>query len=61
MTKSVTIEVTQVGAGDDPWGGYRRGFYGTTTITLADFGIPYDLGPAARTAELMLTAEGIRQ
>lgn len=61
VTKPVTIEVTQVGAGDDPWGGYRRGFYGTTAITLADFGIPYDLGPAARTAELMLTAEGIRQ
>jgi len=61
VTKPITIAVTQVGAGDDPWGGYRRGFSGTTTITLADFGIPYDLGPAARTAELMLTVEGIRQ
>jgi len=61
VTKPVSIEVTQVGAGDDPWGGYRRGFAGTTTITLADFGIPYDLGPAARSAELMLTVEGIRQ
>jgi polyisoprenoid-binding protein YceI len=61
VTKPVSIEVTHVGAGDDPWGGYRRGFYGTTTITLADFGIPYDLGPAARSAELMLTVEGVRQ
>ena len=61
VTKPVAIEVTHMGAGADPWGGYRRGFHGTTTITLADFGIPYDLGPAGRTAELMLNVEGIRQ
>lgn len=61
ITKPIRIDVTHMGAGDDPWGGYRRGFYGTTTITLADFGIPYDLGPSARTAELMLTVEGIRR
>jgi polyisoprenoid-binding protein YceI len=61
VTQPVTIEVTQVGAGADPWGGYRRGFYGTTSLTLADFGIPYNLGPAAREAELTLSIEGIRQ
>ncbi len=61
ITKPITINVMHIGAGDDPWGGYRRGFHGTTTLTLADFGIPYDLGPAARTAELVLTIEGIRQ
>jgi polyisoprenoid-binding protein YceI len=61
VTRPVTIEVTQIGAGKDPWGGFRRGFYGTTRLTLADFGIPYNLGPAAREAELMLSIEGIRQ
>jgi polyisoprenoid-binding protein YceI len=61
VTRPVTIEVSQVGAGADPWGGYRRGFSGTTTLTLADFGIPYNLGPAAREAELTLSIEGIRQ
>jgi polyisoprenoid-binding protein YceI len=60
-SKPITIDVTQVGAGDDPWGGYRRGFYGTTTLTMADFGIPMDLGPASRDVELMLSIEGIRQ
>jgi len=61
VTKPITIDVTHMGAGEDPWGGYRRGFSGTTTITLADFGMDYDLGPASRTAELILTIEGIRQ
>ena len=61
VTRPVTLEVTAIGAGPDPWGGYRRGFHGTTTLTLADFGIDYDLGPAAREVELELAVEGIRQ
>jgi polyisoprenoid-binding protein YceI len=61
VTRPVTLEVTAIGAGPDPWGGYRRGFQGSTTLTLADFGIDYDLGPAAREVELELSVEGIRQ
>lgn len=61
VTKPVTIDVKHVGHGTDPWGGYRRGFEGKTTLTLKDFGIDYDLGPAARTAELFLSVEGIRK
>jgi len=60
-TRPVTIEVEQIGHGPDPWGGYRRGFQGTTVLKLADFGIDYDLGPAAREVELFLSVEGIRQ
>jgi polyisoprenoid-binding protein YceI len=61
VTRSVTLDVQQVGAGPDPWGGYRRGFIGTTTLKLKDFGIDYDLGPASTTAEVTLSIEGIRQ
>jgi polyisoprenoid-binding protein YceI len=61
VTRPVTIQVEQIGHGDDPWGGYRRGFQGTTQIALADFGIPFDLGPASRNVELELSVEGIRQ
>jgi polyisoprenoid-binding protein YceI len=61
VTKPVTIQVVKVGNGPDPWGGYRRGFYGTTEIALADFGISYNLGPASRNVELELSVEGIRQ
>jgi polyisoprenoid-binding protein YceI len=61
VTKPVDIEVEHIGHGKDPWGGYRRGFFGTTEIALADFGIPFDLGPASKTVQLELSIEGIRQ
>lgn len=63
VTRPLTIQVQQMGHGPDPWGGYRRGFSGTATIQLDDFGIPYQelLGPASSYADLFLTIEGIRQ
>lgn len=61
VTKPIVIEVTQIGQGPDPWGGYRAGFEGQTRFALADFGITYDLGPASREVELTLSVEGIRQ
>ena len=62
VTKPITIAVERIGEGADPWGGYRAGFYGTTRIKLADFGITKkNLGPASQEVELMLSVEGIRQ
>ncbi|RUP08507.1 YceI family protein [Hyphomicrobium sp.] len=61
ITKEITIDAARIGGGKDPWGGYRDGFTGTTELTLADFGINRDLGPAAKTIELTLNIEGIRQ
>lgn len=61
ITKPVKIDVERIGNGPDPWGGYRRGFEGRTEFALKDFGIDYNLGPASRTVEMMLTVEGIRQ
>ncbi len=61
VTQEIEIEAEKIGEGEDPWGGYRAGFLGTTTLTLKDFGIDYDLGPAATTAEVTLSVEGVRQ
>jgi len=61
VTHPIEIEVKPVGAGMDPWGGYRQGFEGTTRITLADFGITKFLGEAAREMEFSLGIEGIRR
>lgn len=61
VSKPIALQVHAVGEGDDPWGGYRAGFAGTTTIDRTDFGISYDLGPTANTMEFDLFIEGIRQ
>ena len=57
VTKSVTIDASYIGGGDDPWGGYRQGFMGTTTISMGDFGFKKDYGQV----NLELHAEGIRK
>ncbi|MET0067707.1 MAG: YceI family protein [Candidatus Thiodiazotropha sp.] len=61
VTRPIVIAVEQVGAGPDPWGGYRMGFSGHTRLVLADFGITTYLGDAAREMELFLGVEGIRE
>jgi polyisoprenoid-binding protein YceI len=61
VTRPITIDVTHIGAGMDPWGGYRRGFEGRTSFALADFGIKRNLGPASKEVHLWLGVEGIRQ
>ena len=48
VTKQIEIAAEPVGGGDDPWGGYRQGFIGTTKLPLKDFGIDFDLGPASK-------------
>ncbi|MEZ5538151.1 MAG: YceI family protein [Thiolinea sp.] len=61
VTKPVSIEVEQIGTGEDPWGGYRRGFEGRAQFKMADFGITKDLGPASQVVEMILSVEGIKQ
>lgn len=61
VTRPVVIDVQHIGEGKDPWGGFRAGFLGTTTLKLADFNITRDLGPASQEVELILSVEGIRQ
>ena len=61
VTKAITIDAEHIGNGTDPWGGYRRGFAGTTTLALKDFNINYNLGPASEEVEILLSIEGIRQ
>lgn len=61
VTKPVVLDARFIGEGEDPWGGYRAGFEGTTTIKMKDFDISMDLGPAAAEVELEMSIEGIRQ
>lgn len=61
VTRQIEIEVEQIGAGNDPWGGFRRGFEGRTKFALHDFDINFNLGPASKEVELYLSIEGIRK
>lgn len=63
VTKNITINVEHIGHGKDPWGGYRRGLYGTVRIKPADYGLKGMSRLGASSAELFLelSLEGIRQ
>ncbi|WP_413111853.1 YceI family protein [Thaumasiovibrio sp. DFM-14] len=58
-TKPITIDAILIGEGQDPWGGYRAGFNGSTRLELADFDIPV-MGDSSYVL-LELHIEGIKQ
>lgn len=61
-TQEIEMPVKLMGEGDDPWGSYRAGFEGSTTLTLGDYGIDMsDFPEAMHELELYVTFEGIRQ
>ena len=61
VTRPMEIKVRQIGAGKDPWGGFRRGFEGSAKFALNDYNINTNLGPASKEVELFLSMEGIRK
>ncbi len=60
ITKPVSMSIKQIGAGRDPWGGFRRGFETRLKIRLGDFGIKHSLGSASEELELIIYIEGIK-
>lgn len=61
VTKEISFPVKKVGEGKDPWGGYRAGFTGAYTMNRADFGMGFNLGPAAEKVEIELLIEAIKE
>ena len=61
VTKRITFKMDKVGEGQDPWGGYRAGFEGETSLKLTDYGIDYNLGPASTHVDIGLSIEGVRK
>ena len=59
VTKPVTLVVKSIGEGNDPWGGYRAGFTGETTLNGADFGYTSQMFP--KTIDISVSVEGIKQ
>jgi len=61
VTKPVTLKAKMIGQGDDPWGGKRAGFEAAGKISLKEFNIKTDLGPASQDVELIISVEGVQQ
>lgn len=61
VTKPVTLAAKLIGQGDDPWGNKRAGFEASGKISLKDFNITTDLGPASQDVELIISVEGVQQ
>ena len=61
VTKPVTFSLRHVGAGPDPWGGYRSGYVAETVIHRSDFGMNYMLNGIADAVKVQLNIEGKRQ
>lgn len=60
IDKPLTITAQEIGAGKDPWGGYRRGYEGTATIDVTDFGMRGKENDPKSQVELRLFIEAIK-
>lgn len=59
-TKEISFPIKKIGEGKDPWGGYRVGFEGEYSLPRKDFGINYELGPAAEMVNVKLFIEAVK-
>jgi len=59
VTKPIVVDAKFIGGGQDPWGGTRAGFEGTTRLELADFGMK--VKGASTYADLYVVFEGIKK
>ena len=61
VSKAVTFTVKAVGAGKDPWGGYRAGYNAHAVIKRSEFGMNYMPGGIGNKVTITLNIEAIRQ
>ena len=60
VSKNIEFPIKKIGEGKDPWGGYRVGFEGIYKMTRKDFGMDFNLGPAAELVNVTLQIEAIK-
>jgi polyisoprenoid-binding protein YceI len=61
QTQSVVLDVTVIGEGEDPWGGYRKGYQATGTLNRSEWGITYFIPGVPDEIDIEIQIEGIRQ
>jgi len=60
-TRPISMKASDTGAGEDPWGKYRRGFETTFTIKRSEFGMNFMLKGVSDEVDITVSVEGIRQ
>jgi len=62
VTKTITVAARHLGAGKDPWGGFRAGFAADFTLKRSDFGMKHDPPPAiADTVDISVAFEAVKK
>jgi len=61
VTRPLSLVLTPVGEGKDPWGGYRKGFEGRVTLKRSDFGMKFMIPGVGDEVTLILGIEGVRK
>jgi len=60
-TRPVSFVVTPVGAGKDPWGGYRAGFNASTILRRSEFGMNFMPGGIGEEVTVTLNIEAMKE
>jgi len=60
-TRPVSFAITPVGAGKDPWGGYRAGFNASTTLKRSEFGMGFMQGGIGEEVTITLNIEAMKE
>ncbi len=61
VTKPVTVDVTLVGSGEDPWKNTRTGYEAKLVVNRMDFGIAYMPDGISKDIDLTIAFEGIKK
>ena len=62
VTKTITVTAKHLGAGKDPWGGFRAGFAADFSIKRSDYGMKFDPPPAiADTVDISVAFEAVKK
>ena len=57
----ITIDLTKVGEGKDPWGGYRTGYEASFKLNRDDYGMSYGAAMVGNEVEVYFSTEAIRK
>ncbi len=62
-TKPMTMKISAIGAGKDPWGGYRAGYNATTVIKRSEYGMNFMQGEGGVGDDISITVkiEAVKQ